>query len=76
NGVRHEESMTDIVARLRERSGQYGEYDWHGDIELEAATEIEALRKKLARFSSETVCGDHAVVVRNNEWPSAALRKT
>jgi hypothetical protein len=37
----------DIVARLRERSGKYDLYDWHSDIELEAADEIERLKKLL-----------------------------
>lgn len=35
----------DIVDRLRERAGQYDEYDWHGAIEREAADEIERLRE-------------------------------
>jgi hypothetical protein len=39
--------MTDIVDRLRERSGEYDEYAWHSDIELEAADEIEKLRGQL-----------------------------
>ena len=33
----------DLVKRLRERAGKYDEYDWHGDIELEAADRIEKL---------------------------------
>jgi len=34
----------DIVARLRKRAHEYDEYDWHSEIELEAADEIERLR--------------------------------
>lgn len=37
----------DIVERLRERSGKYDSHDWHSDIELEAADEIERLRAEL-----------------------------
>lgn len=43
--------MTDIVDRLRERSGEYDEYAWHSDIELEAADEIERLRDQVRRMS-------------------------
>lgn len=45
--------MNDIVKRLRERAGQYDEYGWHNDIELESALEIEALRKSLSRCLHE-----------------------
>ena len=41
--------LSDIVVRLRERSGQYDEYAWHCEIELEAAKEIERLRDELAK---------------------------
>jgi hypothetical protein len=37
----------DLVKRLRERAGKYDEYDWHGDIELEAASRIEKLEAAL-----------------------------
>jgi hypothetical protein len=37
----------DLVKRLRERAGKYDEYDWHGDIELEAADHIEKLEAAL-----------------------------
>lgn len=36
-----------LVKRLRERAGQYDEYAWHSDVELEAAAEIERLHKAL-----------------------------
>ena len=39
-----QDPSVDIVQRLRERAGQYDEYDWHGAIEREAADEIERLR--------------------------------
>ena len=39
--------VTDIVERLRERAHEFDEYAWHSDIELEAADEIERLRKQL-----------------------------
>jgi len=42
--------MTDIselVKRLRERSGQYDEYGWHSEIELEAADALEAQAKEI-----------------------------
>ena len=37
--------MTDLTKRLRQRAGEYDEYDWHREIELEAADEIEQLTK-------------------------------
>lgn len=43
------DAKADIVERLRERAGQYDECDWHGEIELEAANEIERLRGLLAQ---------------------------
>lgn len=35
-----------LPERLRERSGQYDECDWHGAIEIEAADEIERLDRE------------------------------
>ena len=39
--------MSNIKCRLRERAGHYDEYDWHREIELEAADEIERLEKNV-----------------------------
>ena len=44
--------MSDIpalVKRLRERSGQYDEYGWHSEIEIEAADALEAQAKEIAK---------------------------
>jgi hypothetical protein len=41
----------DLVERLRERAGQNDEYDWHGDIELEAADRIEKLEAALRFYA-------------------------
>ena len=46
--------MTDIVERLRERAGQYDEYAWHMDIEIESADEIERLRAELLAAKNQT----------------------
>lgn len=43
----------DIVRRLRERAGQYDEYDWHTGIEIEAANTIESLYRLLAHAVKE-----------------------
>jgi hypothetical protein len=43
--------MTDyreLVKRLRERAGQYDEYGWHSEIELESADALEAQAKRIA----------------------------
>ena len=42
--------MSDIVERLRNKSGQYDECDWHSAIEIEAADTIEQLRAENARL--------------------------
>ena len=45
--------MTDIkelVKRLRERSGQYDEYGWHSEIEIEAADALEAQAKEITEL--------------------------
>lgn len=36
-----------LVERLRQRAGQYDEYAWHSEIELEAAAEIERMQASL-----------------------------
>ena len=46
----------DLVKRLRERAGQNDEYDWHGDIELEAADRIEKLAAALRDLSEGWEC--------------------
>lgn len=38
---------SDLVARLRETSGQYDDHGWHSEIELEAANYIEELEKRM-----------------------------
>jgi hypothetical protein len=43
----------DLVKRLRERAGKYDEYDWHGDIELEAASRIEELERANSDLANE-----------------------
>jgi hypothetical protein len=47
--------MTDVVKRLRERAGKYDEYDWHGDIELEAASRIEKLEAALRNIAEGNI---------------------
>jgi hypothetical protein len=44
--------MTDyreLVKRLRERAGQYDEYGWHSEIELESADALEAQAQEIAQ---------------------------
>jgi hypothetical protein len=36
-------SDVEIIAALRDRAGKYDEYDYHGDLETEAAKRIESL---------------------------------
>ena len=45
--------MSDIVERLRNKSGQYDECDWHSAIEIEAADTIEQLRAENARLKMD-----------------------
>ena len=45
--------MKTIQDRLREKSGQYDEYDWHSAIELEAADHIDRLEKDVASLRDE-----------------------
>ena len=40
--------ITKLVKRLRERSGQYDEYGWHSEIEIEAADALEAQAERIA----------------------------
>jgi len=47
-----------LVERLRAISGQYDEYGWHGEIELEAADEIERLRAALEMLYDKWENGD------------------
>jgi len=42
--------MSDIVERLRAKSGEYDSYGWYSDIVLEAADEIERLRAREAKL--------------------------
>ena len=56
--------MTDIkelVKRLRERSGQYDEYGWHSEIEIEAADALEAQSKAIAGLEYEARLFDEAL---------------
>jgi hypothetical protein len=62
--------MTDLVKRLRERAGKYDEYDWHGDIELEAADRIEHLEDRCANL----LVGNRALNIRIEKL-EAALRE-
>jgi hypothetical protein len=39
--------ITELVKRMRERSGQYDEYGWHSEIEIEAADALEAQAKEI-----------------------------
>lgn len=58
-----------LLKKLRERAGQYDEYDWHREIELEAAKEIERLQSLVIRagewgesygdFDVRHCCGTH-----------------
>ena len=41
--------ITELVKRMRERSGQYDEYGWHSEIEIEAADALEAQAKEIAK---------------------------
>ena len=45
--------MKTIQERLRERSGQYDEEDWHSAIELEAADKIDELEARIRELEPE-----------------------
>lgn len=50
--------MTDLTKRLRQRAGEYDEYAWHREIELEAADEIDKLQSALYDLSKHIWRGD------------------
>jgi hypothetical protein len=53
--------ITELVKRLRERSGQYDEYGWHSEIEIEAADALEAQSKAIAGLEYEARLFDEAL---------------
>jgi hypothetical protein len=55
-----------LAKRLRERAGQYDEYDWHSAIELEAAAALEQkepmrpIKVQLRCLKPNSVCPTYA----------------
>lgn len=47
------EALAQLIEELRRRAGQYDPEDWHGDIEIKAATALESLRSRLAEVERE-----------------------
>jgi hypothetical protein len=50
--------MTGLTKRLRERAGEYDEYAWHREIELEAADEIDKLQSAIHDMAKNIWRGD------------------
>ena len=70
--------MTDIVERLRGVAHTYNEYGAHSEIELEAAKEIERLRKNFATAEHEMKVADQNRMFFQKEyerWMSIAQSK-
>ena len=44
--------MKELIERLRQKAGQYDEYDWHSVTELEAADALERMVAELADVTS------------------------
>ena len=59
----------ELIERLRQKAGQYDEYDWHSVTELEAADALERMVAELADVTSMyNRCVDdvHAARVERN----------
>jgi hypothetical protein len=56
---------SDLIKRLRERSGEYDSHNWHSDIEFEAADYIEELEKRIVlqdEQQTKDLCLDAEVI--------------
>jgi len=66
DGMKKMSDISELVNRLRERSGQYDEYGWHSEIEIEAADALEVQAKEIAELK------DQLRLISNDCWIATA----
>jgi hypothetical protein len=51
----HAATMKELIERLRQKAGQYDEYDWHSVTELEAADALERMEAEKMNLTADIV---------------------